>query len=114
MDNIPRLSETINNKSLRLKGAVSNTETVTGSLSSYSMKGDSAYDVAVKNGFEGTEEEWLASLQNYELMNNKPSINKKELVGDLSLSDIGAQSKGDYLDSSDIITNEEIMQIFQF
>lgn len=26
-------------------------------------KGDSAYDVAVKNGFEGTEEEWLESLK---------------------------------------------------
>lgn len=26
-------------------------------------KGESAYEVAVKNGFEGTEEEWLASLK---------------------------------------------------
>ena len=25
--------------------------------------GDSAYEVAVENGFEGTEEEWLASLK---------------------------------------------------
>lgn len=29
----------------------------------YSIDGDSAYDVAVKNGFEGTEEEWLAHLE---------------------------------------------------
>ena len=26
-------------------------------------KGKSAYEIAVDNGFEGTEEEWLASLQ---------------------------------------------------
>lgn len=26
-------------------------------------KGDSAYEIAVKNGFKGTEEEWLASLK---------------------------------------------------
>jgi hypothetical protein len=25
--------------------------------------GDSAYEIALENGFEGTEEEWLASLQ---------------------------------------------------
>lgn len=27
------------------------------------LQGDSAYEVAVKNGFVGTEQEWLASLQ---------------------------------------------------
>ena len=27
------------------------------------LQGYSAYDIAVQNGFEGTEEEWLASLQ---------------------------------------------------
>lgn len=27
------------------------------------VKGDSAYDIAVKNGFKGSEEEWLESLQ---------------------------------------------------
>lgn len=26
------------------------------------LKGDSAYEIAVEQGFEGTEEEWLASL----------------------------------------------------
>jgi hypothetical protein len=29
----------------------------------YGKDGKSAYEIAVKNGFEGTEEEWLASLQ---------------------------------------------------
>lgn len=27
------------------------------------LVGPSAYDIAVKNGFEGTEEEWLISLK---------------------------------------------------
>lgn len=31
-------------------------------LESLFIKGDSAYDIAVKNGFVGSEEEWLASL----------------------------------------------------
>lgn len=29
----------------------------------YGKDGKSAYEIAVKNGFEGTEEEWLASLK---------------------------------------------------
>ena len=37
---------------------------VTFSLSScMPVKGDSAYDIAVKNGFKGSEEEWLESLE---------------------------------------------------
>lgn len=28
--------------------------------------GLSAYEIALKNGFEGTEEEWLASLKGYD------------------------------------------------
>lgn len=33
-----------------------------GSLGFKGEKGDSAYDIAVKNGFEGTEQDWLATL----------------------------------------------------
>lgn len=40
-----------------LLGAVSNPEKI---------YGKSAYEIAVKNGFEGTEEEWLESLQGEE------------------------------------------------
>lgn len=32
-------------------------------LSASLLKGESAYDIAVINGFSGTETEWLASLQ---------------------------------------------------
>ena len=37
--------------------------TLTASCLSTETKGDSAYDIAVKNGFEGTEAEWLESLK---------------------------------------------------
>ena len=36
---------------------------ITGILSNATLQGDSAYTVAVQNGFEGTEAEWLASLK---------------------------------------------------
>ncbi len=36
---------------------------ITGILSNATLQGDSAYTVAVKNGFVGTEAEWLASLK---------------------------------------------------
>ena len=46
-----------------LRGSLSATETVRGSMNSLEfIKGYSAFEVAVINGFKGTEEEWLASL----------------------------------------------------
>lgn len=47
-----------------IKGKVSGTGELRGSLGTLLARdGDSAYEVALKNGFEGTEEEWLASLK---------------------------------------------------
>ena len=57
-----------------MEGTVTNKQKLTGTLSSggsmvggvgtvFGKDGKSAYDVAVKNGFEGTETEWLASLK---------------------------------------------------
>lgn len=47
-----------------LNGSVSGTGTIKGSLQGIIGKdGYSAYEVAVKNGFEGSEVEWLASLK---------------------------------------------------
>lgn len=57
-----------------MEGSVSNEKKLTGTLSSggtlaggavavYGKDGESAYELAVHHGFEGTEEEWLASLQ---------------------------------------------------
>ena len=50
-----------------------------GSLSiPYTIQGDSAYEVAVKNGFDGTEEEWLASLKGETGEPGKDGLNGKD------------------------------------
>jgi hypothetical protein len=47
-----------------LKGTVATKGAVNGKIATvYGKDGDSAYEVAVANGFEGTEEEWLESLK---------------------------------------------------
>ena len=47
-----------------IMGTMPTDETMRGNLSAvFGKDGKSAYDVAVKNGFEGTEEEWLESLE---------------------------------------------------
>ena len=45
-----------------LKGTLTPVNQISGKLSSSSIKGDSAYQIALENGFVGTEEEWLLSL----------------------------------------------------
>ena len=47
---------------IKLVGNLSPTSTMTGFLSSEFLRGFSAYEIAVQNGFEGTIEEWLLSL----------------------------------------------------
>lgn len=46
-----------------LDGRLSASEVLNGSLTNEALRGYSAYQVAVANGFEGTEEEWLDSLK---------------------------------------------------
>lgn len=77
--------------------------------------GESAYDIAVKYGYEGSEQEWLKSLigapgqtpyiganlhwfingedtgvaaqvSDYNLLTNKPTLNGQELGGEISMS----------------------------
>lgn len=50
--------------------------------------GKSAYDVAVDNGFEGTEEEWLASLIGTDGQDGKDGI---------SISDVSMTEDGDLI-----------------
>jgi hypothetical protein len=51
------------NSFIELRGNVSNSGKVKGSLSSpKEIQGESAYEIAVLNGFVGSEAEWLASL----------------------------------------------------
>lgn len=46
-----------------LIGTMSDPDNLTGTLDGELIRGYSAYEIAVQNGFEGTEEEWLASLK---------------------------------------------------
>lgn len=47
-----------------LEGTISAENSLSGKLGTvYAKDGLSAYEIAVKNGFDGTEEEWLASLK---------------------------------------------------
>ena len=56
----------------KLSGSVSKVPGFSGKLSNVTLRGYSAYDLAVLAGFEGTEEEWLASLraERIEMRNN--------------------------------------------
>lgn len=49
-----------------------------GPAGSDGQDGDSAYQVAVENGFEGTEEEWLASLQGADGKDGRDGVDGKD------------------------------------
>ena len=44
---------------MQLTGELSQVSQLTGQLSNTTLRGYSAYEIAVQNGFEGTQEEWL-------------------------------------------------------
>ena len=52
-----------NNTVLKFKGILSDPETLTGTLNGELVRGFSAYDIAVENGFVGTPEQWLEFLK---------------------------------------------------
>lgn len=62
-NNSHRLTGTIDTAGGSLSGSLAAGEFLSGSLAVSMLQGKSAYEVAVANGFEGTEEEWLASLK---------------------------------------------------
>lgn len=55
--------------------------------------GKSAYEIAVEHGYEGTEEEWLSEMKDYNELDNKPQINDHTLSGNQSADDLGLQDK---------------------
>lgn len=79
------LTAELSSNDMRLFGSVGKPVTMTGSLSNAALRGYSAYDLAVFGGFEGTEEEWLASLaaDNIEVRNNGGVIEYKYSSGSL-------------------------------
>lgn len=52
------------------------------------IKGASAYEIAVKNGFKGTEEEWLESLKGGGSSEPKPVLPPIEAVVDFGVTNI--------------------------
>lgn len=64
------------------------------------LDGLSAYDIAVKNGFTGTEQEWLESLKaDTEVIERQPIINQDITQNNIAISNtgsdlLGATSKG--------------------
>ena len=53
---------------------------VIGTLGGQLVRGFSAYEIAVKNGYKGTEAEWLASLRGEELTGRISSLNDTKLA----------------------------------
>ena len=74
------------------------------------IAGKSAYEIAVDNGFQGTEQEWLESLQG-----KTPYIgaNGNWFIEDVDTGILAAPDLSDYLSKADLITlsTEEILQI---
>jgi hypothetical protein len=56
------------------------------------IKGASAYEIAVKNGFKGTEEEWLESLKGGGSSEPKPVLPPIEAVVDFAEAHIHTQN----------------------
>ena len=74
------------------------------------LKGDSAYELAIKNGFQGTEKEWLESLEG-----TAPHIgeNGNWFLGDKDMGVIAAPDLGGYFSEANLIalSKEEILEI---
>ena len=74
------------------------------------LKGDSAYDIAVKNGFVGTEIEWLENLKGA-----APHIgeNGNWFLGDQDMGITAAPDLGGYFSEANLLalSNEEILEI---
>lgn len=74
------------------------------------LKGKSAYEIALENGFEGTEQEWLRSLQG-----ESPYIgeNGNWFVGTLDTKVCAAPDLAGYYSLANLIplTKNEILEI---
>lgn len=84
----------------------------------YELRGYSAYEIAVLNGFEGTEKEWLESLDggvsNEELVNVlKAELgDKEEVFSDILLAYLLEDSEGYYLNSNEEWREQEGCAIY--
>ena len=90
---------------LLAKKYVDNTLAGTGSL-----VGKSAYEVAVENGFIGTELDWLDSLKG---VSPHIGLNGNWFIGDLDTGVLAAPDLDDYFNEANLIalSHEEILEI---
>lgn len=65
-------------------------------LTAGELTGDSAYEIAVKNGFEGTQSQWLASLKGADGANGKDGTNGEKGADGQD----GADGRSPYLDEN--------------
>ena len=74
------------------------------------LQGKSAYDIAVANGFNGSEQEWLKSLEGI-----TPHIgeNGNWFLGDQDMGVVAAPDLGGYLSEANLIalSHNEILEI---
>lgn len=76
-------------------------------------RGYSAYEIAVQNGYKGTEEQWIEDLmgsytaKSYIGLTNKPSVNNITLQGNKTLQELGITLINNvYLDENNILVFE--------
>ena len=74
------------------------------------LQGKSAYDIAVKNGFEGSEQEWLKSLEG---VTPRIGENGNWFVGDQDTGIIAAPDLNGYFSEANLtaLSKEEILEI---
>lgn len=71
------------------------TNEITFGIAPAGATGLSAYEIWLKHGNQGTEQEFLESLQavpgttNYNLLENRPSIQSIELIGNRTFEELG-------------------------
>jgi hypothetical protein len=62
--------------------------------------GDSAYEVAVANGFVGTEQEWLASLKGTDGFSPIATVTKTDSVATITITDINGTTTASVYDGT--------------
>ncbi len=84
-----------------LSGLVSDATRFVGKLSNTTLRGYSAYDIAVLEGFSGTEEEWLETLkgERIELRNNNGILQWKY------------ESESEWIDLIDLVAANDYEQL---
>ena len=95
----------------KMNGYISGTNKMTGNIMETVLKGLSAYEIAVKNGFEGTEVEWLKTLVGESIIVEVVKDTKKEYILSFTSSNeqiITPNLKPVLEKGSDQLTPEEI------